>query len=971
MIGKTLSHYTVLEELHKGELQIVYRARDDKLGREVALKILPPELVAEAGKRQRFVQEARDAASLEHPHIGVIHDIDEADGVLFIAMELLGQESLADRLEGEPLTVTDGLDVAQGIAQGLSYAHDHGIVHRDLKPANVMLTRGGYPKLIDFGLAKLLNAEQNPFLSEARLQDPNQRVTSESVIAGTVSYMSPEQARGGTVDPRSDIFSFGVLLYQILSGTPPFEGLSRIDTLYSILRDETPKLAGLSSEERQLLQPLVDRCLEKDPDQRYQSMAELIDDLKRARLRLETPKRTTIKRVAQVVSLTAIIAVAAAGYRMLTSAPPVATSSKPSLAVLHFDNLADDPELDWLRTGLTDMLVTDLSQSPELEVLGTDRLGQILDDMGGDPRVSLRADAVSELARRASVESVLRGSFAKAGDSIRISARLEDAETGKVILSEKAEGAGQESVFRLVDEISGRIKANFSVAALEGELDRDLRDVTTASVEAYRSYAEGIRLHERFREEEAVPHFQKAIELDPGFAMALAKLGVVHSNLGMNDQADAYAEEALQHLDRLSERERHYIEGWYLSRKPETQERAIEAYRKAIERYPDHGSARHNLGNLFVALENYDAAIEQLEELRARGMPFPATYENLAAAYRARGDLGRAEAVLEEFGARNPDDWTTLVSLAKLRIEGGDIEAGLSELDRAESLGASSIRIVPVRWEAHILNEDWDDAMEVSLALSEGDAPLEKFIGGRLAGVTSIYRGRYRGLLDELETFSSSAPSSQSVQPLVFKARLLLELGEPARARDTSLAIVDEHDPYGGNLQAMVIAGIASAQLGDDDAASAMAARFSERATATASGQPDLLRFHQLMQGELARAQGDYDLALSHLYEAESMLPPRGEEGIHTVIWYALATAHREAGNVGEAVRWYERIVDATSERVHEPFPYVRSFYFLGKLYDQEGREEEANESYERFLDHWEDGELDRDKVREVEARVD
>ena len=217
MIGKTLSHYTVLEELSRGELSIVYRARDEKLNREVALKILPQNLVQEPKRRQRFVQEATTAAALEHPHIGVIHEINEADdGVLFIAMELFRGGSLAERMEREPLPVTEALELASGIAQGLSYAHEHGIVHRDLKPGNVMLTSDGHPKLIDFGLAKLLDAENNPFLNDG-------------VAEGTVSYMSPEQARGGKVDPPSDIFSFGLLLYHMLSGRPPFEASSHID----------------------------------------------------------------------------------------------------------------------------------------------------------------------------------------------------------------------------------------------------------------------------------------------------------------------------------------------------------------------------------------------------------------------------------------------------------------------------------------------------------------------------------------------------------------------------------------------------------------------------------------------------------------------------------------------------------------------------------------------------------------------
>ncbi len=232
---------------------------------------------------------------------------------------------------------------------------------------------------------------------------------------------------------------------------------------------------------------------------------------------------------------------------------------------------------------------------------------------GGKPS----REVIEEIAARTGVQSVLLGSFAKAGDAIRISARLEDAASGRVLMSEKAEAVGEENLFRLVDEITTRIKARFELTPPSEDLDRDLRDVTTASVEAYREYAEGIRLHERFREEEAAPHFERAIELDPEFAMALAKLGVVMSNLGRGEEGDQYAERALEHVDRLSERERLYIEGWYFSRKPSTIDKAIDSYERAVERYPDHGSARHNLGNLLFETERYDEAIEQLEELRS------------------------------------------------------------------------------------------------------------------------------------------------------------------------------------------------------------------------------------------------------------------------------------------------------------------------------------------------------------------
>jgi tetratricopeptide (TPR) repeat protein len=969
--GRTLSHYTLLEELHRGEMQIVYRARDDRLNREVALKLLPTDLVQDPERRQRFVAEAKASASLEHPHIGVIHEIDEADGVVFIAMELLRGQSLAMRLAQGGLPAAEALEVGIGVASGLAYAHERGIVHRDVKPANVMFTEEGYPKLIDFGLAKLLDAEKSPFLTQAGADEaPLQSATSEGLIAGTISFMSPEQARGGRVDQRSDVFSFGLLLYTTLTGRLPFEGASRIDILHAILREPTPRLFGLTAEARELLQPIVDRCLEKDVERRYSGMAEVLEDLKRARHELSGAEHRFGPLARRLLWAALALALVLAALMLVRRPAPPEDGARRSLAVLPFENLSGDPELDWLRNGLPDMLVTDLSQSPEMEVLGLDRLHPILDEMNAIDGAPLNRDSIEELARRVSIGTVVTGSFAKAGESIRISARLEDALTGKILLAEKVEAEGDENLFRLVEEITGRIKSKLEVRPAEGELDRDLREVTSASVEAYREYAEGIRLHERFREEEAVAHFQRAIELDPGFAMANAKLGVVMSNLGMKEEADRYAERALEHIDRLSERERYYIEGWYHSRRPETLTRAVAAYRKAIEIYPDHGSARHNLGNILYATEHYDEAIEQLEELRSRGMLFPATHEQLAMAYKALDNLSNARQVLEDYSALYPDDWITVLSLAQLEIETGDVERGLSHLDRAAALGATASRTAPVRWEAEILREEWDAARATCESLAETDNPLEKLVSGRLLGTTFLYRGRLEPVLKGVDGFVAAARGSSAdrAQPLLFKAKVLLEVGDYRGAKDTALTVSGEDDLVGAANQALLIASLAAQHLGSNEEAERLGREYKRKINPALGPAPQ--RLYQFLEGSRALARGELEKAISHLNEAESMLAPRGAESHHALIWYSLATAHRRAGNESEAEDWYERIVEATEERLLEPIRYVRSFYYLGELYEADGDDEEARESYQRFLDHWGDGEIDGDLVRLARAKL-
>jgi serine/threonine protein kinase/tetratricopeptide (TPR) repeat protein len=971
MIGKSLSHYVVLEELHRGEMQIVFRARDEKLGREVALKVLPPELGMDPERRQRFLAEAKASAALEHPHIGVIHEIDEADGVVFIAMELLRGSSLAARIAEKPLAPVEAVDIAIGVGAGLAYAHERGIIHRDVKPGNVMLGSEGFPKLIDFGLAKLLDVEQSPFLNQAGDDDLLlQGATREGVIQGTVSFMSPEQARGGRVDQRSDIFSFGLLLYTMVTGRPPFAGTSRIDTLHAILRDPTPKLGGISSEDRELLQPIVDRCLQKEPDRRYGTMTQVLEDLRRVRRKLDTSQgRGRFTRRALLVAA-AVGGLVLLAFTMFPSAPPPVDERKPSIAIFPFENLTGDPGLDWLRTGLPDMLVTDLSQAPELEVIGLDRVSPALEGLRKGREGAIDRETLARVAGSVGVESVLVGSFARAGEVIRISARLEDASTGRVLLSEKAEASGDENLFRLVDEITGRIKTRFEIKSPPGgELDRDLRDVTTSSVEAYREYAEGIRLHERYREEEAVPHFQKAIELDPGFAMALAKLGIAMSNIGLDEEADGYAERALEHVDRLTERERYYIEGWYYSRKPETIGKAIAAYRKAIELYPDHGSARHNLGNLLFGTERYDEAIEQLEELRRRGMLFPATYEELAMAYKAIDDVDSARKVLTDYSEKNPDDWNTVLGLAQIEIETGDIAEGQRALDRAQALGATPTRLLPIRWEADVLRQEWTGAQSTADALLKSDASREKFLGGRLAATTALYRGRYRSVLEGIDGFVAGARNQSSrLQPLLFKAQILLEVGDYQEAKETALQIAHGQDAYGVSQKARVIAAIAASHLGEREEANELAREYQRGIDAALGPAPE--RLYHFLEGELEMAHGRFTDAVAQLNEAESMLPPRGAEGVHTLIWYSLATAHRKAGNASEANNWYQRILDSSEERLFEPIRYVRSFYYLAELEDESGDHAAARANYELFVSYWDGGEIDRELVDKARARL-
>jgi serine/threonine protein kinase/tetratricopeptide (TPR) repeat protein len=984
MIGRTLSHYKILAEVSRGGMGVVYRARDVKLQREVALKILPPELVADPERRRRFVQEAQAAAALEHPNIAVIHEIDDDDGVTFIAMELIRGQKLRDVSEREKLAVSRALDLAGEVAEGLARAHDRGIVHRDLKPANVMVTEDGHAKIIDFGLAKLVE----PLPEESQAATLAQRETEPGVVLGTVAYMSPEQARGGKVDHRSDIFSFGILLYEMLAGCLPFRGASGIETLSAILKEPAPRLPasalGVSGELAAELQRIVDKCLAKDTAERYQGMRDVAVDVRGARRRLDSGSQPDgSSRPARRVPLfwaaaagALVLLVAALLYlRRPASDPAPSTSSRPSVAVLFFENVTGDPSLDWLHTGLTEMLVTDLSQSPHIEVLPTERLYQILQELNRlDERIT-SMEVMQEVAVRAGVETLVLGSFMKAGENIRINIRVQEANSGKILATEKVEGVGESSVFSMVDDLTRRVRTRFDVPAdADGELDRGLEDVTTSSLEAYRYYAEGINLHQRFQQEEAIALFEKALEVDPGFAMALAKLSVIHNNLGHGRRSDDYGRRALEHVDRLSARERHYIEGLHYSRRRATFGRAIAAYRKTLELYPDHTSARNNLALLYQDFEKYEEAIEEGESLIRAKFEFAGIYNIVSLSHGARGDLAKGHQVVQEFVERYPENWAGHANLGWHLLKWGKLDESKAAYLKADSMRPENWRNLSGFWAIHALQEDWSGAAGVAKRMASSSDPYMKSLGANALAVNALYRGRSREALAALpagEDFGEPDPIRAQSNSL--SAYVLWETGRPAEALEQ--ARIARRDGQGdiAEWEGLFVAALAQATLGRWSEAETTAEELRQIAESLPTEKVKR-RYHHLL-GDLALVRGDATRAIEELERARALLPQRGFWSFaglpeHAPIWFSLGSAHLLAGRDEEAAGYFRRVLESTTERVDWPIPYVRSFYFLGGIHEKRGETEKAQEYYRRFVELWNDGDLDRERVEEAKSKI-
>jgi len=619
MIGRTIAHYRVISKLGSGGMGVVYEAEDTKLGRHVALKFLPAELARDAASLERFQREARAASALNHPGICTVHAIDEHEGQHFIAMELLEGETLAERIRKERFDLGSLLDLGIQIADALESAHSKGIVHRDLKPANIFLNSRGQAKILDFGLAKIERSRPTGVEhSEAPTAVLPNDLTSPGTTMGTVSYMSPEQARGQLTDARTDLFSLGTVLYQMATGVLPFQGETSAVVFEAILNREPPSVIQLNPALPPEMGRILSKALEKDRNLRCQTATELKTDL----LRLKRDADSGSRRTAELHD---------------SRGGPVKATER-SVAVLYFENLSGQKEDEYLRDGVTEDIITELSKIKGLKVLSRQAVLPYRD----------KPVATAQVGQQLRAACVLAGSIRRGGNRLRINAQLVDAESDSLLWSERYDRE-MADVFEVQDEIARKIAEALRVQLTPQE-EQALAVRPTESLQAYDLYLRGKSFARRFTRQDmefALQMFENAVSIDPAFALAHAAIGNACAQFYYrHEHAATWIERAVQAAQRASALRRDLpevlvAEAWILYAEGQF-DRAATLVRQVVERHPDTEGAYFLLGRALFSAGRYQEIADMAQSaVTASGED----YNTFVPIVNALGALGKTDAL--------------------------------------------------------------------------------------------------------------------------------------------------------------------------------------------------------------------------------------------------------------------------------------------------------------------------------------